>query len=120
MDCSSLAELILSEKTGITGEEIMFTSNETPAEEYLKAKQLNAIINLDDISHIPFLQKICGIPEVICLRYNPGPLRTGNPIIGNPVESKYGLTKDQIFQAYKDLRALGAKRFGNSFFCNFK
>ena len=111
-DCSSLPELILSEKTGITDENIIFTSNETPAKEYIKANELGAIINLDDITHIPFLQKVCGMPELICFRYNPGPLRTGNPIIGNPVESKYGLTKDQLFDAYKKARNLGAKRFG--------
>jgi len=111
-DCSSLAELILSEKCGIKGTEIMFTSNETPEEEYIKAKALGAIINLDDITHIPFLQKACGMPELICFRYNPGSLRTGNAIIGNPVESKYGLTKEQLFEAYQEARKLGAKRFG--------
>nr|HPK61278.1 diaminopimelate decarboxylase [Spirochaetota bacterium] len=111
-DCSSLPELIMSEKVGITGENIMFTSNQTPKEEYIKAKELGAIINLDDITHIPYLKKHAGIPELICFRYNPGPLRTGNAIIGNPVESKYGLTKDQVFEAYKEVRELGAKRFG--------
>jgi diaminopimelate decarboxylase len=102
----------MSEKVGITGENIMFTSNQTPKEEYIKAKELGAIINLDDITHIPYLKKHAGIPELICFRYNPGPLRTGNAIIGNPVESKYGLTKDQVFEAYKEVRELGAKRFG--------
>lgn len=111
-DCSSLPELIMSDKVGITGENIMFTSNQTPKEEYVKAKELGAIINLDDITHIPYLKKYAGIPELICFRYNPGPLRTGNAIIGNPVESKYGLTKEQIFDAYKEVRDLGAKRFG--------
>lgn len=111
-DCSSLPELILSEKVGIKGEEIMFSSNETPAKEYIKAKELGAIINLDDLSHIPFLEKICGIPEVISFRYNPGPLRKGNPIIGDPVESKYGFTRPQIFEGFKLVREKGAKRFG--------
>ena len=111
-DCSSLAELILSEKVDIKGENIMFTSNETPIEEYAKAKELGAIINLDDITHIPYLEKHIGIPELICFRYNPGPLRTGNAIIGNPVESKYGFTKEQIFEGFKMVRSMGAKRFG--------
>ncbi len=111
-DCSSLPELIMSEKVGITGENIMFSSNETPAKEYLKAKELGAIINLDDISHIPFLEKHCGIPEIISFRYNPGPLRKGNPIIGDPVESKYGYTRPQIFEGFKLVRDKGAKRFG--------
>lgn len=111
-DCSSLPELILSEKAGITGEEIMFSSNETPAKEYIKAKELGAIINLDDITHIPFLEKHCGIPEVISFRYNPGPLRKGNPIIGDPVESKYGFTRPQIFEGFKLVREKGAKRYG--------
>ena len=111
-DCSSLPELVMSEKVGITGENIMFTSNQTPKEEYIKAKELGAVINLDDITHIPYLKKYAGIPELICFRYNPGPLRTGNAIIGNPVESKYGLTKEQLFEAYKEVRSLGAKRFG--------
>ncbi len=111
-DCSSLPELILSEKVGITGEEIMFSSNETPAKEYIKAIELGAIINLDDLTHIPFLEKVCGIPEVISFRYNPGPLRKGNPIIGDPVESKYGFTRPQIFEGFKLVREKGAKRFG--------
>ena len=100
-DCSSLPELVLAEKAGITEENIMFTSNDTPAEEFIKAKELCAIINLDDITHINFLEKCAGLPEVLSFRYNPGPLRSGNAIIGNPEESKYGLTKEQIFQAYE-------------------
>ncbi len=111
-DCSSLPELILSEKVEITGENIMFSSNETPAKEYIKAKELGAIINLDDITHIPFMEKNCGIPEVISFRYNPGPLRKGNPIIGDPVESKYGFTRPQIFEGFKIIRDKGAKRYG--------
>ncbi len=111
-DCSSLPELVLSEKAGILGENIMFSSNETPAREYVKAAELGAIINLDDISHIPFLEKHCGIPGVISFRYNPGPLRKGNPIIGDPVESKYGFTREQIFEGFRLVREKGAKRFG--------
>jgi diaminopimelate decarboxylase len=111
-DCSSLPELVLSEKVGITGENIMFSSNETPAKEYMKAKELGAIINLDDISHISVLEKHCGIPEVISFRYNPGPLRKGNPIIGDPVESKFGCRRPQVFEGFKLVREKGAKRFG--------
>ncbi|MGI1657477.1 MAG: diaminopimelate decarboxylase [Desulfitobacterium sp.] len=111
-DCSSMAELILAEAARITEENIMFTSNNTPAEEYVKAKELWAIINLDDITHIDYLEKHAGIPEVISFRYNPGSLRAGNAIIGNPEDSKYGLTKEQLFQAYKIVRDKGVKRFG--------
>ena len=93
-DCSSLPELLLAEKVGIVGENIMFSSNNTPAEEYVKAMELGAIINLDDISHIPFLEEHAVIPELICFRYNPGPLRkTNTSFIGNPEEAKYGFTK---------------------------
>ena len=111
-DCSSLPELILSEMAGITGENIMFTSNDTPGEEFRKARELGAIINLDDITHIDFLEKEAGMPEILCFRYNPGPLREGNKIIGNPVEAKYGLTTEQIFEAYRIARDKGVKRFG--------
>ena len=111
-DCSSLTELMLSEKCGIIGEDIMFSSNDTPAIEYQKASDLGAIINLDDISHINFLEKHCGIPDVISFRYNPGKLRKGNFIIGQPEESKYGLTKDQLFEGYKLIRGKGANRYG--------
>jgi diaminopimelate decarboxylase len=111
-DCSSLPELMLADKVGIVGEHIMFSSNNTPANEYVKAKELGAIINLDDISHIPFLEEHCGIPEVISFRYNPGHLRKGNPIIGDPVESKYGFTRSQIFEGFKIVREKGTKRFG--------
>jgi diaminopimelate decarboxylase len=91
----------------------MFTSNDTPAEEFKKARELWATINLDDITHIDFLEKHTGIPELISFRYNPGSLRSGgNSIIGNPEESKYGLTKEQLFQAYEIVREKGATRFG--------
>lgn len=111
-DCSSLPELLLAERTGITGEEIMFTSNDTPAEEFRKARALGAIINLDDISHIPFLEAACGLPEVLSFRYNPGPLRKGNAIIGHPEEAKYGFTRKQLFEGYRTARDKGVKRFG--------
>lgn len=111
-DCSSLPELILSEKVGLKGEDIMFTSNDTPAAEYKKAYDLGAVINLDDISHIPFLEKSAGIPELICFRYNPGPLKEGNAIIGKPEEAKYGLTRQQLFDGYRIMKKKGAKRFG--------
>lgn len=111
-DCSSLPELILSEKTGITGENVMFTSNETPAKEYSKAKELGAIINLDDITHIGYLEEQVGLPELLSFRYNPGPLRAGNAIIGNPEEAKYGFTKEQLFEGYRMIKEKGVKRFG--------
>lgn len=112
VDCSSYSELIMAEKTEFRGEEIMFSSNDTPAEEYAKAKELGAIINLDDISHIDFLEKAAGIPNLICLRYNPGPGRKGNDIIGKPEEAKYGLTREQMLEAYGVLKKKGVKRFG--------
>ena len=111
-DCSSFPELILSEKVGIKGENIMLTSNDTPANEYEKAMQLGAIINLDDITHIPFLEKATGLPPLICFRYNPGPLKEGNKIIGNPEEAKYGFTREQLFEGYKILKEKGIKSFG--------
>ncbi|HPY83018.1 MAG: diaminopimelate decarboxylase [Bacteroidales bacterium] len=111
-DCSSHAELVLSEKTGVVGENIMFTSNNTAAYEYQKARELGAIINLDDISHIAFLEEVAGIPDIISFRYNPGELKSGNDIIGNPEEAKYGLTEAQIFEAYKIMKDKGVTRFG--------
>ncbi|HME55006.1 MAG TPA: diaminopimelate decarboxylase [Candidatus Lokiarchaeia archaeon] len=111
-DCSSLPELLLAEKVGFSGEEIMFSSNDTPAEEFIKAKELGAIINLDDITHIDFLEECAGIPEMLCFRYNPGPLKQGNVIIGKPEEAKYGLTHDQIIEAYKIAKKKGVTRFG--------
>lgn len=111
-DCSSLAELILSEKTGVSGEEIMFTSNNTTAEEYQKARELGAVINLDDVSHIAFLEESAGLPEIVSFRYNPGSLKKGNDIIGNPEEAKYGFTEAQLFEGYKILKEKGVKRFG--------
>ncbi len=112
-DCSSLAELVLAERVGIVGEEIMFTSNDTPAVEFERAKTLGAIINLDDITHLPYLEKQAGgLPELLCFRYNPGPERTGNSIIGKPAEAKFGMTRPQLFEAYASARKKGVRRFG--------
>jgi diaminopimelate decarboxylase len=111
-DCSSMPELLLAEEVGIKGEDIMFTSNDTPLDEFEKAIDLGAIINLDDISHIKFLEKTAGLPDFVCLRYNPGPARVGNAIIGDPKEAKYGFTKPQLFEGYRMLKEKGVKRFG--------
>jgi len=112
-DCSSLTELLLAQMTGIQGEDIMFSSNETPAKEYELARQLGAVINLDDLTHIEFLERTLAgqLPELVSLRYNPGPLKEGNAIIGKPEEAKYGLTRRQIIQGYALLREKGVKRF---------
>ncbi len=113
-DCSSLAELVLSDACDVRGEDIMFSSNDTPAEEFVKAKELGAIINLDDFTHIAFLEESIGeIPETISLRYNPGGVyEISNGIMDNPGDSKYGMTKAQLFKGYQILREKGAKRFG--------
>lgn len=112
IDCSSMAELLLAEKVGMCGEEIMFTSNDTPAYEFQKAMELGAVINLDDIKHIDYLEKHTGLPELVSFRYNPGALKGGNTIIGNPEDSKYGFTREQLFEGYKKLKDKGVKRFG--------
>ena len=113
-DCSSMAELVLSDACDIRGEDIMFSSNDTPAEEFVKAEELGAIINLDDFTHIEFLEQTLGhIPETISLRYNPGGVyEISNGIMDNPGDAKYGLTKAQLFQGYRILKEKGAKRFG--------
>lgn len=112
-DCSSIAELYISKAAGVVGEKIMLTSNDTPAEEFRKALELGAIINLDDISHINFLEKTARLPEIISFRYNPADIMNdGNDIIGRPAEAKYGLTREQIFEAYRICRDKGIKRFG--------
>lgn len=111
-DCSSLPEMTLCEATGITGEDIIFTSNNTKWTEYQRARELGAIINLDDITHIDYLEQHVGLPELLCFRYNPGPLREGNVIIGNPEEAKYGFTREQLFEGYRLLKQRGVKRFG--------
>jgi diaminopimelate decarboxylase len=112
MDCSSLAELALSERAGVVGEQIMFSSNNTPAAEYQEARRLGALINHDDVGHLPYLIAHAGLPEVLSFRYNPGPLREGNAIIGRPEEAKFGATRDQLFQGYAAAREAGVKRFG--------
>ena len=113
VDCSSYTELMMAERLGFRGDEIMFSSNETPEEEYIYARKLGAIINLDDITHIDFLEKTAGIPEKICLRYNPGGEFTiNNMIMGTPADAKYGLTRPQMFEAVRTLMAKGVKEFG--------
>lgn len=113
-DCSSLPELILSKKSGILGKKVIFTSNETPAEEYKYAYENGNIINLDDFTHIEYLKNTIGkLPDTICFRYNPGNDKQGcNSIIGKPEEAKYGLTREQIIQAYKICKEEGVKHFG--------
>lgn len=112
-DCSSLPELLLSQQVGLEGEAIMFTSNDTPAEEFVHAVEMGANVNLDDLSHIAFLEQACGkLPELVCFRYNPGPLKGGNAIIGKPEEAKYGFTREQLFEGYRLLKEKGVKRFG--------
>ena len=114
MDCSSYTELMLSEAIGAVGEDIMFSSNATPAKEFQYADKLGAIINLDDFTHIDFLEKAIGhIPETISCRYNPGGLfKISNDIMDNPGDAKYGMTTEQLFEAFKILKKKGAKEFG--------
>ncbi len=113
LDCSSECELLLAEKSGFRGDEIMFSANAMPPEEYDHARALGAIVNLDDISDIDILEKHGGIPENVCIRYNPGGNFTlGNAIMGSPGEAKYGWTKEQVPVGLARLKALGAKRFG--------
>jgi len=110
-DCSSYPELRLAEMAGIRGEDIMLTSNVTPASEYREARRLGAVINLDDFSHIEFLERAAGLPELVSLRYNPGPLKDGNAIIGKPEEAKYGLTREQVIRGFALLKEKGVRRF---------
>ena len=113
-DCSSYTELMLSDAIGARGEDIMFSSNDTPAEDFIYADKLNATINLDDITHIDFLEKTIGhIPEMISCRYNPGGLfKISNDIMDNPGDAKYGMTTEQLTEAFKILKSKGAKEFG--------
>ena len=113
-DCSSYTELMLSDAIGAKGADIMFSSNDTPAEEFVYADKLGAIINLDDITHIDFLEKAIGhIPETISCRYNPGGMfKISNDIMDNPGDAKYGMTTEQLFDAFKILKEKGAKEFG--------
>lgn len=113
MDCSSLTELMMSEAVGSKGEDIMFSSNVTPAEEFQKAVELNAYINLDDFTHIEFLEKAAKIPETIFCRYNPGGyFQLGTDIMDNPGDAKYGFTKEQMIDGFKLLKEKGARYFG--------
>ncbi|MBO5238276.1 MAG: diaminopimelate decarboxylase [Lachnospiraceae bacterium] len=112
-DCSSLTELMMSERLGFHGDEIMFSSNDTPAEEFVKARELDATINLDDITHIDFLKEHAGIPKKISCRFNPGGVfELGTDIMDNPGDAKYGMTKPQLMEAYTRLKELGVETFG--------
>jgi diaminopimelate decarboxylase len=117
-DCSSGTEILLAQRSGIQGEMIMFTSNDTPAGEFVQAARAGAVINFDDISHIEFCEAalraagLPGLPALACCRYNPGPLKQGNAIIGKPEEAKYGFTREQLIEGFGMLKAKGLKRFG--------
>lgn len=112
-DCSSMAELVLCEKVGIMGNNIIFSSNDTPYEEYAKAMELGAIINLDDITHVAYLEEHGSLPNRLAFRYNPGSLKHGgNTIIGLPEEAKYGMMADQIIEAINYCKTRGVSRFG--------
>ncbi len=117
-DCSSGTEILLAQRSGIQGEMIMFTSNDTPAGEFVQAARAGAVINFDDISHIEFCEAalraagLPGLPVLACCRYNPGPLKQGNAIIGKPEEAKYGFTREQLIEGFGMLKAKGLKRFG--------
>lgn len=113
-DCSSYTELMLSEAIGAVGHDIMFSSNATPPEEFVYADKLGAIINLDDFTHVDFLEKTIGhIPETISCRYNPGGVfKISNDIMDNPGDSKYGMTEEQLIEAFKIMKSKGAKEFG--------
>ena len=112
-DCSSLTELEMSHAVGLTGTDVMFSSNETPVEDMQLAKKMGVIINLDDLTHVDFLEEVAGIPETICCRFNPGGhFAIANSIMDNPGDSKYGMTRAQMVEAYKKLMEKGAKHFG--------
>lgn len=112
-DCSSYTELLMADTVGFKGDEIMFSSNDTPAEDFQLARKLNATINLDDITHIDFLERVADIPDTVCCRYNPGGhFAIANNIMDNPGDAKYGMTREQLTEAYKRLMAKGVKHFG--------
>ena len=112
-DCSSYTELLMADAVGFRGDEIMFSSNDTPAEDFQLARKLNATINLDDITHIDFLERVADIPDTVCCRYNPGGhFAIANNIMDNPGDAKYGMTREQLTEAYKRLMAKGVKHFG--------
>ena len=112
-DCSSYTELQMADAVGFKGDEIMFSSNATPAEDFQLARQLNVTINLDDITHIDFLEKVADIPDTVSCRYNPGGhFAIANNIMDNPGDAKYGMTREQMTEAYKILLSKGVKHFG--------
>ena len=112
-DCSSMTELMLSDAVGVRGQDIMFSSNATPAEEFVYARKLGAVINLDDFTHIQFLEDCAGIPETISCRYNPGGVfRMSNGIMDNPGDAKYGFTAEQLIDGFRILKEKGVKHFG--------
>ena len=113
VDCASEIELLMSHKLGFKGEDIMFSSNNTPAQEFQYARKIGATINLDAYEHVAFLKDVTSVPETISCRYNPGGVFSlGTDIMDNPEESKFGMTKAQLIQAFKDLKVLGVKKFG--------
>lgn len=112
LDCSSLAELTLAERIGLRGEQIMFTSNNTPAEEFIAARRLGALINLDALEHLAFIEHHAGLPATLAFRFNPGPLRSGDTIMGKPEEAKFGVTRDQLRTGYALARDRGVQYFG--------
>ena len=113
VDCASYVELLMSQKLGFAGQDIMFSSNNTPAEDFQFARDLGATINLDAYEDVAFLKEAAGIPKVISCRYNPGGVfELGTSIMDNPEEAKFGMTKDQLIQAFKELKELGAEKFG--------
>ena len=111
VDCATDVEVLMSEKLGF--KDIMFTSNDTQAQEFVYARKVGATINLDAYEHIEFLKNVAGIPETVCLRYNPGGVFSlGTDIMDHPEESKFGMTKEQLMKGYKELKELGVKEFG--------
>ena len=113
VDCSSLTELMLAKALDYKGEDIMFSSNVTPAEEFIKAREMDAVINLDDFTHIEFLERVAGIPKTISCRYNPGGMfTTTNGIMDNPGDAKYGFTKEQLIEGFSILKGKGVEHFG--------
>ena len=112
-DCATYSELLLSEAAGITGREVMFSSNVTPEQDLRKAWQMVAYINLDDVTHVDFLERVCGVPDTVCCRYNPGgSFSLGNTIMDMPRDAKYGMTEDQMAGAFQCLAQKGARQFG--------
>ena len=111
-DCASIPEIVLSQKSGINGKNIIFTSNETTVEEYKAAIEAGAIINFDDITHVDFFEKIAPLPDTICCRYNPGKFNITNDIMGHLHDTKFGMTHEQILEAFAILKSKGVKHFG--------